>query len=237
MKPVVMVLGMHRSGTSSLTGSLQQLGLYLGEVFTENPFNRKGNRENARIMDLNNAILAHNGGSWDSPPSTLTWTETHSKERDAIIHDFEAEPVAMWGFKDPRVLLTFPFWQESLPHLKLAGTFRHPAKVARSLWNRNHMPLEQGLSLWRSYNLRLLELHRDREFPIISFDTSPEEYLKSIQYVAHYLGLPATDSAGSGETFFDHSLRQEHSEVELELPSEVIAVYDQLNELTKRLNI
>jgi len=43
----VAILGMHRSGTSCLAGSLQELGLYLGEVYDQNPHNPRGNRENA----------------------------------------------------------------------------------------------------------------------------------------------------------------------------------------------
>lgn len=41
----VLILGMHRSGTSCLAGSLQEAGLYLGEVNTAAPHNAKGNRE------------------------------------------------------------------------------------------------------------------------------------------------------------------------------------------------
>ena len=42
---VVCVLGMHRSGTSCLAGSLEQQGLFLGETNTRGPFNLRGNRE------------------------------------------------------------------------------------------------------------------------------------------------------------------------------------------------
>lgn len=45
-----LVLGMHRSGTRSLAGSLQERGLRLGKVFTSNPYNRKGNREHATAV-------------------------------------------------------------------------------------------------------------------------------------------------------------------------------------------
>ena len=57
---VIAILGMHRSGTSCLTGSLQEAGLELGEHHTWNPYNRKGNRENQDFVDLHDAILAAN---------------------------------------------------------------------------------------------------------------------------------------------------------------------------------
>ena len=49
---VVTILGMHRSGTSCLTGSLQACGLELGKFHASNKHNKKGNRENQDIIDL-----------------------------------------------------------------------------------------------------------------------------------------------------------------------------------------
>jgi len=66
---VIAVLGMHRSGTSCLTGLLEDAGVPLGDVQKENPHNPLGNQENLRIMHLHDAVLAANGGSWDAPPA------------------------------------------------------------------------------------------------------------------------------------------------------------------------
>ena len=68
---ILCVLGMHRSGTSCLTGSLQEAGLYLGDCHTWNPHNLKGNRENQEIVDINDRVLADNGGAWDAPPERV----------------------------------------------------------------------------------------------------------------------------------------------------------------------
>src|SRR5262245_42923170 len=137
-RSIVAILGMHRSGTSCLAGSLQQRGLNLGTVFTANPHNLKGNRENAEIMALNDEVLGFSDGAWDRPPSTLKWTRAHGERRDAIVDRVTGDGIAS-GFKDPRTLLTLPFWQESGAGFRFAGTFRHPALVARSLDARNHM--------------------------------------------------------------------------------------------------
>ena len=59
----VVVLGMHRSGTSCLAGSLEQQGLFLGEVNTSAPWNRRGNRERFDVMNLQGDILEASGGS------------------------------------------------------------------------------------------------------------------------------------------------------------------------------
>jgi len=65
---IVAVLGMHRSGTSWLAGSLQDLGLEMGEVSTRDPHNLKGNRESPVLMEIHDGVLVDSGGSWKRPP-------------------------------------------------------------------------------------------------------------------------------------------------------------------------
>lgn len=98
-----IILGMHRSGTSCLAGSLQQAGLTLGDVYTANPFNKKGNREHPTLMALHDEVLESNGGSWHEPPAVVQWQESHCQKRETFVQGFAG--VAPWGFKDPRALL------------------------------------------------------------------------------------------------------------------------------------
>ena len=71
---ILCVLGMHRSGTSCLTGSLEEAGLHMGDIHTWNPHNLKGNRENQKIVDINDQVLASAGAAWDNPPDTdISW--------------------------------------------------------------------------------------------------------------------------------------------------------------------
>lgn len=228
MKPV-LILGMHRSGTSCLTGSLQQMGLFLGDVHTCNPFNLKGNRESDRIVVLNNTILEKNAGEWCSPPTTMEWDESDALERDTIIHDMtEASGGAIWGFKDPRCLFTFPFWAEGLDDFQSVGTFRHPVSVAQSLYFRNQIPLDEGLALWCAYNERLLELLQQYHFPLVSFDVGADQYLASVESVAAYLGL--TGSPNEDQTFFEESLRKQRGYCAEPVPDTCLALYQALQE-------
>ena len=63
----VVVLGMHRSGTSLLAGTLQEAGLELGEVVHSAPHNRKGNRESISIRTLHEDLLERSGGRKRGP--------------------------------------------------------------------------------------------------------------------------------------------------------------------------
>jgi hypothetical protein len=217
----ILILGMHRSGTSCLAGSLQHRGLHLGEVYEARPYNRKGNRENQRIMDLNADVLAASDGSWDRPPRTLRWDDACAARRDAIVAALAAgSGDRPWGFKDPRSLLTLPFWLEAIPEARLVGTFRHPAQVARSLHARDPaMTIETGLSLWLEYNERLLALHAGRPFPMLCFDTGAEAYLRALGRISAALGLAQPTRADDDDDFFEEGLRTAESAPGIEVPA------------------
>lgn len=225
--PPVLVLGMHRSGTSSLTGSLEQRGLYVGEVAASNVHNARGNRESRRITALNQALLEHNGGSWHTPPGRLSWSASHARQRDGICAEFRAAASGQWGFKDPRMLLTLPFWLEGLGEVRLVGTFRHPVLVARSLAQRNGLDFAAGIGLWLHYNRRLLALHLQRPFPLVCFDSAEAVYRARVDDVAAWLGLPPLPAGAPA--FFESGLRNNAGAADgIEVPAEAVSVYESL---------
>lgn len=225
----ICVLGMHRSGTSCLTGIMQGLGVELGEVFTENLHNRRGNRENGRIVFLNDHLLKSSGGAWDRPVVPQSWSAEQSRERDAIVRELDGRGASHWGFKDPRALFTLPFWLEVLPEPHFIGTFRHPQRVALSLQKRDQSTLEDGWALWQLYNERLLELQTQFGFALIDFDKDDDAYLDSVISNLVKLGLDA-ERAARGREFFDPQLRnQAGADVsDVELPATIRATYEEL---------
>lgn len=227
----ICIVGMHRSGTSCLTGITQQFNVELGEVFTENLHNKKGNRENGRILYLNEHVLGTNGGAWDKPVLVSKWSKEEAGERDAIIRELQQRADEHWGFKDTRALFTLPFWLEVLETPNFIGTFRHPQRVAMSLNNRDGTPFEASWELWHTYNTRLLEVAAEYNFPITNFDLPDNEYLDDVLSKLVQIGLDEkhTDSA---RKFFDSGLRNQTSiEVDtVDLPQHVNELYEQLLE-------
>ncbi len=184
--PIISILGMHRSGTSCLAGSLQKTGIFTGKVVEFTSDNLKGQIENLDIQRLNEFILKQNQGSWDNPPNQINFTEQNQQERDKIIAEFK-NITNVWMFKDPRTILTLKFWQEKIDNLQLVGTFRHPLKVALSLYQRDKKTLQEGLSLWIHYNKILLEEYQKSPFPIICFDVPQEKYFAQLKQVINTL--------------------------------------------------
>lgn len=222
----LVVLGMHRSGTSCLTGMVEQCGVNLGEVFTQNPFNKKGNRESAPIQAINNEVLAQNGGAWNQPVLASQWDDSLRQARDKILDQLIPGDGSWWGFKDPRVVFTLPFWLEAIDQPNFIATFRHPHRVAMSLNHRDGLELSAGYELWRLYNAQLLKWLTDFSVPLVDFDLPDRAYRNDVAANLDRLGLSGADN----ENFFDASLRNQ-SIVALDdvtLPSQVSKVYEEL---------
>lgn len=221
----VIVLGMHRSGTSCLAGCLEAAGLFLGDVNVQAPFNAHGNRESRRIMDLHEAVLADNDGAWDAPPETTEWQATRLDELNAIIASYPEQ--LTWGFKDPRTLITLETWLQVLPHARLVGTFRHPLAVAASLHHRNGFDTDTALGLWQNYNQRLLDYHRRYKLPLLCFDWPQPLYSQRLGEVANMLGLPEAERSVD---FFAGALRKNSAPPDAQLPGHIRSLYQRLLE-------
>ncbi len=225
---VICILGMHRSGTSYLTGSLQQAGLELHRVHEANPHNKKGNRENPQIMQLNDWVLDSNQGSWHQPPEQIVWSEAQLQQGRDIVAQYA--DFSCWGFKDPRVLITLEGWQQLLPQLEFVGIFRHPALVARSINARNeNLSFEAGLSLWVDYNTRLLSLLKQAPFPLLHFAPAEIDMLHSVRNLAQSLDLPQPERID----FYDAALVNQDDLGQLALSPEVDELYTALKELAQ----
>jgi hypothetical protein len=210
---------------------MQNFDVELGEVFTENLFNKRGNRENSRIVSLNEELLAANDSSWYRPSVVTSWNQQHIQERDAIIDELRSRSKEFWGFKDTRTLFTLNFWLDAIGPPKFIGTFRHPHRVALSLNQRDNTPIDQCWDLWHIYNTRLLELVTQHRFALVNFDLPPAEYLDDTLSKLLELGLDPGKS-GEARQFFDPSLRnQADSPVsDIELPAHVVTLYEELQD-------
>ena len=225
---VITVLGMHRSGTSSLAGSLEAAGLPLGEVRAEGgASNAKGHREPGELISLHEDVLITSGGAWHMPPAKVAWTKRQRKRQREFIDSRAGMP--LWGWKEPRTLLVIDGWLDVVPQLEMVGTFRHPAAVARSLQRRHGSDtIEPWLQLWQVFNSALLRLADERRFPLIDFDLPAEAYQARLSGVVAELRLP-----GGGDDFFEASLRTSQTQAppDMQLPGYIESVYLRLREI------
>jgi hypothetical protein len=233
----VLILGMHRSGTSMLAGTLRQAGLDLGRVY-DTPFalNPTGLQEPEALIHMHENLLEANGGAWHDPPERVVWGKLHRAVRDLFIESRAGRP--LWGFKDPRTLLTLSFWLDGLDTEEVAyiGTFRHPLAVALSLAARNpRNQIAHSIALWCHYNTQMLKAHARRPFPMLDFDLDADAYRTAFSIALEQLG-GQRQAAHCGPIFFDQGLRNQArmSDAQLRAHRQVLAaampIYQQLCE-------
>jgi hypothetical protein len=196
MSQCVVVLGMHRSGTSCATRILHRLGVYLGENFCTEPMpsNLTGHWEARDVVAINDQILAHSGGSWDKVPDQLTWNTECDQQIKRTLAQFATR--AIYGWKDPRTTITFPAWKQHLPAYTLLATIRHPFAVAQSLAVRDGLDIAAGLRLWSVYNRHLLEhISLEREVFWFPYDEPALVLTAHLRRLCAHLQLPFGDDA------------------------------------------
>jgi hypothetical protein len=116
---IVLVAGMHRSGTSALAGMLHSNGIIMGHdgkwhppPMRENP---KGFFENRDFRVLNDQILRDHGyrvKSFDPvvPTIEVDRVRFETKAQAQLLVQEYNRAHEHWGFKDPRTCLTMPVW-------------------------------------------------------------------------------------------------------------------------------
>lgn len=181
MKCALIVLGMHRSGTSALTGVLNSLGVELGkELYApQKGVNERGFWEHSDIVDAHDEIFSLIGSSWDDLlPLPHNWHElevlkpVYKRLTYYVKRDFSQS--IMWGLKDPRMSILLPIWKKIFKELDIQPhfliIFRHPSEVAKSLEARNSFPKEKSAHLWISHNISS-EFHtRGGQRTFVAFD-------------------------------------------------------------------
>lgn len=204
-RPLVMknsaicVLGMHRSGTSALTGALGLLGVELGDaLLPATKDNENGFWEHLGILDIHERLLASLGSSWDDvrPLSKEWWTGPRvapfRPELAQILgRHFVRSPV--WGVKDPRMCRLAPLWLEVLDTLGCRSYFiiihRHPLEVARSLERRNGFTSAKSALLWIDHNLSAEKWSRGRTRVFVSFDQLLSDPQATLERIGRQTGL------------------------------------------------
>lgn len=128
---IVIVGGMHRSGTSALAGMLHSNGIVMGKDFDWYPppmkENPKGFYENVRFRRINDRILKENGYKVKSFIPNIPWVkETKNQKIRGKMKELITEFMACsnWGWKDPRTCLTFNSWYSVIRELKLLNDLK-----------------------------------------------------------------------------------------------------------------
>ncbi|WP_417612452.1 sulfotransferase [Owenweeksia hongkongensis] len=140
MKSPIIIIGMHRSGTSLVAKVLEKAGIFMGVI-------KDHNYEAMHFLSLNQQTLWAASASWLEPkvPEKLFWKTIPAKalynEHFKINGKLQQLSYALkspaWGWKDPRNTFTLNMWLSLFPNAKVIHVTRDCEEVAKSLSKRN----------------------------------------------------------------------------------------------------
>ncbi|WP_158442391.1 sulfotransferase family protein [Paracoccus aminophilus] len=208
----VLVLGMHRSGTSALSGLLHLAGCAqpanVMPPLVENP---KGFFESTRIRACNDDILQSAGSAWhDWTAFDPDWTDGpeqadfHDRALETLTEEFGAAP--LFVFKDPRICRLVPFWLGVLKSAKcqahIVHIHRNPLEVAASLQRRNGMSADYGLLLWLRHVLEAEASTRGQSRHFVSYNDILNDPVQVIDATQDALGVTGLRGSAQGVEVF-----------------------------------
>ena len=198
---VLLILSMHRSGTSALTRVLSLLGAELPKsMYGKTTGNQRGHWESDSLVVANEAFLKKMKSSWDDW-RPLAIDKLSKKRRAAIISSFGAEFTDAFDLakpllvmKDPRVCRFADMYIEALGDLPSRVhpviTVRNPLEVASSLESRDGLPRSEALLLWLSYMLNAEIASRGLQRAIITYHAFLDNPVKCAQKIVKALDCP-----------------------------------------------
>ena len=177
----VIIVGMHRSGTTMLARLLEELGLFQGQHTSHN-------HEALYFEQINDWLFRQANASWDNP-SNFRFINGHFKSvaidvigrylrgirrvdflgcrralRYADIRDLDIP----WGWKDPKNTFTVGIWKDIFPTAKILHIYRNPVDVAESLRSREQK-LNKEFRVPFSKRVKDFIALRRHIFPSLSF--------------------------------------------------------------------
>ena len=242
----IVVLGMHRSGTSALARVLNLAGAYFGAEGVATPANvenRKGFWEREDVRALNDAALHSIGCDWDVVANFDV--AAIGRQELATLRSGAADIVAKldahrpWFVKEPRLCLLLPIWRPSLEFPVCVHIYRNPLEVARSLKARNDMPIAAGLALWEAYNVAAFDAAAGLPRLVVSYHDLMHEPLAVTARTCTVLGShggytlrqPAGDELAAFLSARLHHQRASAAALRAAASEQQVALYEQLQQL------
>jgi hypothetical protein len=175
MKKGIIVLGMHRSGTSLAANLVYRCGVYAGGAAEDGSLllqpdadNPAGYWEYKPLIHFNDELLSSVGANCYFPPSDysncileqMAEKPSYRKKALGLINTMESGGV-LWFWKDPRLVILLPFWERVWDNVIYVIPVRNPLNMALSLRKRDALPISASLLIWQRYMLSILK-HTER---------------------------------------------------------------------------
>jgi hypothetical protein len=218
-RQALMVLGMHRSGTSALTRVLALCGAALPRHrMAPAQGNPLGHWEPQPIVDAHDRFLAEAGTGWDATadyPGAIFNARPAADCRRALTELAVSEygDAPLFILKDPRISRLMPLWRPVLNELGVAPRIvimvRNPLEVAGSLERRNRWGEHRALIVWLRYLLAAERDTRDLTRCFVGYSQLMTDWRSVVDTISRQLGIAFPARSRAIEQEIDSFVRPE----------------------------
>ncbi|TXF90948.1 hypothetical protein FUA23_03875 [Neolewinella aurantiaca] len=204
---VLMLLGMHRSGTSLMGQWLANCGLHLGEeMLGKSASNKFGHFEDRDFLEFHRALLAHNNLDYDVGEKMSIEIPTEFEVEAEKLIEAKNNENGQWGWKEPRTCLFLDFWDEKIPGAKSLVIYRDYENVVDSLLRRYFHKYDHR----RNFILKFWHRRKVRR----SLNDLANHFLRVwINYNEHLISYVIRKQAGEDYLLISHSDFLEKSDI------------------------
>ena len=198
-RTAIVVVGMHRSGTSAISRVLNLLGADMPKkLLPPRSSNPAGFWESKDVMTLHDKMLSGAGTSWDDPGYLPTFWNSREyleiyQKKFAEIIERELGDSNLFVLKDPRISRFVPLTVSALKQIGISPKFvialRNPLEVAASLKKRDGFHLAKSLLLWLDHSLRAEKMTRNFPRSFVLYEEMLTDWRSSFRAVAEDLEL------------------------------------------------
>lgn len=149
---VLLIIGMHRSGTSLTAQWMSKCGLHMGDrLLGSSPGNKFGHVEDMDFLEFHNDLLSSFGKKYDvMEPPEVEVPDQFVRRASRLVETKSADH-RQWGWKEPRTSLFLPFWDKLIDHPYYLMVYRDYAEVVDSLLRREYKTILRRRNLFARY--------------------------------------------------------------------------------------
>jgi hypothetical protein len=219
---MLIVTGMHRSGTSFVANLLKNMGGDFGDeslLMEKDRWNQRGYYENWELVDANNRLIL--GRAFAAAYRRIAVADLRADIRSLLLGLFNVPAFVLPGVgmigsraaangplmrvlgerydacvvKDVRFCITIEVWRRMTGIRRVLFCYRHPHEVALSLKKRQHIPLGKGLALWTFHVTEFLRQARGLPVTLVDFNRffSPETAGAEVRRLYAFLDRTCTE--------------------------------------------
>jgi len=234
---VIIMTGMHRSGTSLTASLLQSAGIQIGDrLMGQNKGNDQGHFEDLDFVEFHQDVLQSQGISaagWTSNSSIQVQQQYLASAHNLIL---ARQDQLIWGWKDPRTTLFLKFWHQLIPTAKFVFVFRSPWEVVDSLFRRGDVIFDTNpnfaLQQWCQYNQAILDFQQQYSDQCVLLEVESiiqnQETVVNLLKQKFQLDLKSPKSLYESSLFHvDSNIQYRHALINQFFP-EALELYNQL---------